>query len=210
MAKQSSARLKLEQARFFMACASEAISARQRNAFVNFIEAAIVFARSVTLCLQKEYQGKTNFNRWYSEKQDIMNNDPICRFFKDKRNYVLKEGSAGIHKNITITAGGGLLISGSCEVEVIRGQPWYHRSPKILWKDLRVTIMRPIRGWLKRRETKRRQLQSQKQSKAEVSEEFFFDDPKWRDRSCLDLLQEYLDKLELIVTEGDVRFTNRT
>lgn len=208
MPKQSYARSKLEQARFFIAHASEAISAQQRDAFVNFIEAAIVYARSVTFYLQREYHRKTNFDRWYSEKQEVIKNDPIFRFFKDKRNYVLHEGPAGVHKVVSVVIEEHLSLSDSVEVKVIRGKPWYRRRPKILWEDLRATIMRPICRWFKQCKTKWRRLKPQKRSKVEVTEAFFFDDPEWRVRPALDLLQEYLDKLELIVVEAEDRFGN--
>lgn len=51
MFKQNLARDKLEKARFFINRASRATPAK-RKIFINFIEGAIVFARSVTLCLQ--------------------------------------------------------------------------------------------------------------------------------------------------------------
>ena len=208
MPKRSYARSKLEQARFFITHASEAISAQQRDAFVNFIEAAIVSARSVTFCLQREYHCKTNFDPWYSEKQEVMKNDPIFRFFKDKRNYVLKEGPVGVYKAVSVVIEETVSVSASVEVKVIRGKPWYRRSPKILWEDLRAAIMRPICRWFKQCKTKWRRLQPHKRSKVEVTEGFFFDDPKWRDRPALGLLQEYLDKLESIVVEAEDRFGN--
>lgn len=208
MPKQSYTRSKLEQARFFIARTSEAISAQQRDAFINFIEAAIVFARSVTFCLQREYRCKTNFDRWYSEKQNVMKNDPIFRFFKDKRNYVLKEGPVGVYKAVSVVIEETLSVSASVEVKVIRGKPWYRQSPKILWEDLRAAIMGPICRWFKKYKTKWQRPKSQKRSTVEVTEAFFFDDPKWRDRSALNLLREYLDKLELIVVEVEDRFGN--
>ena len=205
MVKQSPARLKLEQARFFTACASEAIPA-QREAFANCIEAAIVFGRSVTFCLQSEYRHKPDFDSWYSDKQGAMEKDPLFAFFLKKRNYILKEGSAGVHKVVSVAIEEHVGVSDFVEIKVIRGQPWYRRSSKILWEDFRAAIMKPIRRWLWQLETKRRHLQLQKQSKVEVTEGFFFDDPKWTDRSGCDLLQEYLNKLEHIIAEAEIRF----
>lgn len=205
MIKQRLARLKLEQARFFTTRASEALPA-QREAFLNFIEAAIVFARSVTFCLQSEYRHKPDFDSWYLSKQETMKKNPIFAFFRDKRNYVLKEGSAGVHKVVSVAIEEKIGFSDFAEIRVIRGQPWYRRSPKILWGDFRAAIMKPIRRWLWQRETKRQNLQLQRQSKVEVTEGFFFDDPKWKDRPACDLLQEYLNELEQIITEAETRF----
>ena len=82
MIKQGLARFKLVQAHFFETRALEAISAQQRESFLNFLEAAIVFARSVTFFLQKEYRHTSGFNNWYLNKVDLMNKDPIFKFFE--------------------------------------------------------------------------------------------------------------------------------
>jgi len=212
MVEKSLARLKIEQARFFEARASEAISAQQRVAFYNFIEAAIVFARSVTLFLQKEYTHKPGFNNWYSSKREMMKKDPIFAFFLEKRNYVLKEGSAGVYRVVHLISKAKIGFSSFAEINVLRGQPWYHQSPKILWEDLRTVIMKPIRRWLWQRETKRKNLQLHRQSKVEAIktemtyDDFFFNDPKWKDRPVCDLFQEYLNKLEQIIAEAETRF----
>jgi len=205
MAEQSRARLKLEQARFFTTRASEDIP-DQREAFVNFLEAAIVFARSVTFCLQSEYRHKPGFDEWYSSNQEAMEKDPLFAFFRDKRNYVLKQGPAGVHKVVSVGVEEHIVLSDFVEIKVIRGRPWYRRSPKILWEDFRAGIMKPIRRWLSQREARQRHLELQKQSKVEVTEGFFFDDPEWKDHSACDLLQQYLDKLEQIVTEAERKF----
>jgi len=39
-----------------------------------------------------------------------------------------------------------------------------------------------------------------------TAEDFFFDDPKWKDRPVCDLFQEYLNKLEQIIVEVETRF----
>ena len=212
MVEKSLARFKLEQSCFFKTHASEAISAQQRVAFYNFIEAAIVFSRSVTLFLQKEYRHKPGFNNWYSSKQEMMKEDPIFEFFLKKRNYVLKEGSAGVYRVVHLTGKAKIGFSSFAELNVIRGQPWYHQRMKILWEDLRATITKPIRRWLWECKIKLKNLQLQRHSKVRVTktvittEDFFFDDPKWKDRPACGLLQEYLNKLGQIVDEAETRF----
>lgn len=52
MVQPSIARISLQEARFFLDQAVE--TSRNRDAFVYNLEAAIVFARSVTLLIQKE------------------------------------------------------------------------------------------------------------------------------------------------------------
>ena len=212
MVEKSLARFKFEQSYFFETRALEAISAQQRVAFCNFIEAAIVFSRSVTFFLQKEYRHKPGFNNWYSSKQEMMKEDPIFEFFLKKRNYVLKEGTAGVHRVVHLTSNAKIGFSSFAELNVIRGQPWYHQSLKILWEDLCATITKPIRRWLWQCKIKLKNLQLQRHSKVRITktvitaEDFFFDNPKWKDRPACDLLQEYLNKLEQIVVEADTRF----
>ena len=160
----------------------------------------------MTFCLQSEYRHKPDFDSWYLSKQEAMKKDPIFAFFRDKRNYVLKEGSAGVHKVVSVAIEEKIGLSDFVEINVIRGHPWYRRSPKILWEDLRAAIMKSIRRWLWQRETKRQNLRLQRQSKVDVTEGFFFNDPKWKDRPACDLLQEYLNKLEQIIAEAETRF----
>lgn len=184
MIKQGLARFKLIQARFFETRALEAISAQQRESFLYFFEAAIVFARSVTFFLQKEYRYISGFNNWYLNKVDLMKKDPIFNFFLKRRNYILKEGTAGVYRLVPITAKAKIGFSSFAELNVIRGQLWYRRSPKILWEDLRATITKPIRRWLWQCKIKLKNLQLQRHSKVRATktvitaEGFFFDDPK--------------------------------
>jgi len=204
MPENSNARVKLEQARFFI---SQALQAKpeHREAFINNIEAAIVFARSVTFCLQKDFHAKPGFDAWYSEQQAQMRQDPVFSLFVDKRNYVLKEGSAGIHKTINVEITETLQLSAFATCKVIRGRPWYRRSPKIIWEDLRAAIREPIREWdwkrRMRRKAKRKPASTQK-----ISEGFYFENPEWETRELFDLFKEYLDKLEQIVVEAGVKF----
>jgi hypothetical protein len=208
MSKRNLASITLEKAHFF-ADHARAAGPAQREDFSKFFEAAIIFARSTTLHLQKEYSQRSGFKDWYSGKQDMMRHDPVCSFFLKRRNFILKEGPVSLHKAASVTIRESLMLSGSVEVKVIRGKPWYRRSPKILWGDLRVIIMKPILRWLKKRETKRRRLDSQEKPKVETTEDFVFDDPKWRDHPALDILSEYLGKLKLIVNEAETRFSDR-
>jgi hypothetical protein len=54
------------------------------------IEAAIVFARSVTFHLQKELSSRAGFHDWYARVQDRLRTDPVARFLLETRNFILK------------------------------------------------------------------------------------------------------------------------
>jgi hypothetical protein len=38
-------------------------------------------------------------------------------------------------------------------------------------------------------------------------DDFFFDDPKWKSRPVFDFLHEYLNKLEQIIEEAEIKFS---
>jgi hypothetical protein len=58
---------------------------------INFA-AFVNSARNVTFVLQKEFSENKDFFRWYKEKQEEMDADELCAFFKELRNRIVKEG----------------------------------------------------------------------------------------------------------------------
>ena len=205
MTQGNLARSKLQQARFFLEKATIEKAAGGRDSMLYLIEAAIVFGRSVTFCLQKDHKHKMGFDRWYSEKQEAMKSDPVFVFFRDERTYILKKGRSSIHKVVSIGIEASISSSVYVEARVIRGRPWYSRSFKVLVDDLILTIMNRYRRWLHNRKIRRQQRLRQR-PRTEIHEDVFFDDPKWENRPALQLLKEYLDELEMIVDEAGVRF----
>jgi len=205
MSEKTNARNKLGQARYFALQASRA--AADRDALVSNFEAAIVFARSVTLCLQSDFHDSPGFPEWYSQKQEMMRKDPIFNLFVEKRNYILKEGTAVVHKTIKVEITETIGVSEFFTCKVKRGQPWYRRPPKMLWEDIRAAIREPLREWLWKR--KRRQEAKLKitSTQAKVSGGHYFDDPAWSGREVFALFEEYLGKLELIVDEAERTFS---
>jgi hypothetical protein len=49
-------------------------------------------ARNVTFVLQKEYRNNEKFTKWYKNKQSEMLNNSLCKYFKELRNKIDKEG----------------------------------------------------------------------------------------------------------------------
>jgi hypothetical protein len=209
MAEKCNARIKLEQARFFVSQASQA-KPDQREALVSNFEAAIVFGRSVTLCLQKDFHDKPSFDSWYAKKQDIMRQAPLFKLFLEKRNYVLKQGGAGIHKAINVEITDTLTLSEFVSVKITRGRPWYRRSVKILWEDLRAAIREAIREWIWKQRMKRKAKRKKPPTSSKISEGFYFDDSDWNKRELFDLFEEYLGKLEQIVVEAEKEFSQES
>ena len=69
---------------------------------INFA-AFVNSGRNVTFVLQKEFTSDDNFNKWYKTKQDEMGSDELCKFFKELRNLIIKEGINNIECNTRIS-----------------------------------------------------------------------------------------------------------
>jgi hypothetical protein len=145
---ESVARVIPATARFFVDQASRIDPNRSndREALTNYLQAAIVFMRSVTFHLQKQFAHTAGFNEWYAQQQQRLSEDRLSRFLLQQRNYVLKEGPINIHRIIELEMMESLHVSGSASVRIIRGKPWYRRSPKVLLED----AIYPMREWLYR------------------------------------------------------------
>jgi hypothetical protein len=76
-----------------------------RQAFELDLEAAIVFRRSVTVHLQKEYRRRLGFQSWYSDQQSIMEADPIFKFFRDTRNFIEGRPSSTLPEVLNLREG---------------------------------------------------------------------------------------------------------
>lgn len=214
MTKDSTARGTLEAARFFLEKA-ELTGISDRKPFQWYLEAAISVGRNVTWHIKKEYSHQPGFQAWYSGHESMMAADPIFSFFRDTRNFIVKEGPVGVHRVVhlsgVVTATGDVTV----EVRVIRGKPWYRRSTKIIWEDLRASVLQPLHKWRRRRAlAQRRRARAKRklaqahadESTSEAIDGFYFDEPEWKDRPALELLREYVDKLEAIVEDAEARF----
>lgn len=201
----SIARRTLERARFFLERA-ESSEQRDRRALEYYLEAAIVFGRSVTFHLQKEFRHRTGFETWYAEKRSQMAGDPLFEFFKDKRNYVLKEGPIPVRKTVAVEITASIALSGFVEARVRRAKPWYRRSRKLWWEDIRAAIVRPLRRWCYQRQLSKKRRHSQEPVHAQVQERLHFEEPEWQDQAACDMLREYLLKLENVIREAELHF----
>lgn len=177
-----------------------------RTAFEHFLEASIVFGRSVTFALQKEFSGVPDFKLWYAQKQAEMASDSLFKFLLEKRNYILKEGPIAVPKTTSISIADTVILSDYVEAHVTRGKPWYRRSPKVLLQD----VLTPIRGIMNRHRQKSRESRLRKRleihSESKTEERLHFEDEQWCDRAATDVISEYLHKLEKIVKEAENRF----
>lgn len=185
MAGRSATRITLTRARFFADQAGLSSSA-EREVFETFLESAIVWGRSVTLHIKKQYRHRPGFDSWYSTHETRMREDPVFGFFLNTRNFILKEGPVAVHKNVTLSIQNStIVVSDFADVRLKRGEAWHQRSIKTLWEDLRTLLSRFIRKWCHRRKSGLRHAITRENSIAQGSENFYFDDQRFRDRPRL-------------------------
>ena len=199
----------LEKARLF---AQQAASATPNDpkVFASNFEASIVFARSVTFHLQKQLASLPDFQSWYGTRQVAMREDPVMRLFKNERNFILKEGPARVasRRRVIIEAEGQIQISGELSIKVIRGSPWYKRSPAIIWQDLSRDLVAWVRSKLPRRLTLNKSAVAVLPTKVSEEHVYFFDEDGFRERPAFELLNEFLDRLEKLVREAESEFAS--
>jgi len=210
MSEESIAHKTLTRARFFVDQA-EKCDTSHREEFEHFVYAAIVFARSITNYIQKEYKHSAGFDVWYSQKREEMRSDPLLKFFYKARTSILKKRLLGIGRSVILKIQSvfSRTLVGEVDFKVTRHKLWYRRKPKILWEDIQATIIGPIRKWYRKRRSEQKRPQVQEEPVIESIDYFFFDDPAWKDKPAVDLLRECLDKLEIIVDEADKRFGSK-
>jgi hypothetical protein len=202
----------LEKARFFLAQAEAAELATQtadRQPFLANIEAAVVFGRLVTFHLQKEFSNQREFAGWYDDVRARLQGDPRFQYLVQTRNLILKEGPAPTRRTLQITAHFAMAPELMADTFVIRGRPWYRRSPRILYADTLEKLLDPARRWKQKRDAMRRRKAAQRgqaTSASSVTDGFYFDEPALAEVRVTEVVREYLDELAIIVGEAETRF----
>lgn len=205
----STARVTLDKARFFLERARET-KLNERQAFIAYFEAAIVFARSITFHLQKEFASDPDFSSWYSKKQQALAKNRFAKFLLEQRNYVLKEGPVATKRVIEVTMTASLHLSGTATVKVIRGAPWYKRPLHILIEDATY----PIRSYIHRLRERRAAAARARRARQEhtisttTRDEIYFADDEWQTVPAVELIGRQLDAFEAIVSDAEERFTH--
>lgn len=206
----SVARGTLDAARFFVSRAAQKSVGDDTRALRHFLEAAIVFGRSVTFHIQKEFSKRPGFDQWYATWQTRLKNDPLATYFLDKRNYVLKVGRVDLRFTLNANVGEFQSTFAHVSARVIRGAPWYRRSPRVLVDD----AIQPLREWLSRRRDRHARRRKEKQLREQAlaslasrdSSSVGFVDAPFADQPATELLSRYLDQLDTLVSEAESRF----
>lgn len=203
----SVARLTIAKARFFLDCADET-GANERTAFCNFLEAAIVFTRSVTFHLQKEFANQSGFTEWYVEHRKPLEQNRLGRFLLEQRNFVLKEGPIATHRVIKMTMTATVSLSCSATVTVIRGAPWYRRSVRILWQDATYPLREKFHAFRERRiQAKVQKELHQSQPQDTAHDDIYFSNDEWKSEPAVSHVRRLLDELEAFVQKAESKFS---
>jgi hypothetical protein len=177
-----------------------------RDGFAANLEAAIQFGRNVTWRMQHAFNDVPGFKAWDLERQARMGADPLFRFFNEVRLRITKRAESPIRPRTTVSLEGGMLVFGWNVIEVPPQGPWYRWS----WRDLRRAPFRRLRRLRDRGRLhwrlKVESWRARRRGGQTTSQDFYFDDPAWKDQPCRDLVSQYLDRLEAIVNEAESRF----
>lgn len=199
------ASLTLTKARFFVDQATRT-DPNDTEAVAKYLEAAIIFARSVTFHLQSQFAHVPGFKEWYAEQQKRLGDDRLSRFMLGQRNYLLKVGPISVKRIIGMTITEEAVAACEIKVRIIRGKPWYRRSPKVLVVDAIYPFRTRVHRW-RQGQTRMRTSQHPRQgSTTVVQDALFFTDAEWEDTPALELLKRQLATLDDIVTQAEARF----
>jgi hypothetical protein len=199
------ARQALDKARFFteQATASGAVG---RPEYQQFLEAAIIFARTVTFHIQKEFGSHPSFPAWYDQWRKRLASDPRASFFLEARNYALKQGPLLLRHHLTLTVSDGAQLFAEAGLAVVRMSPWYRLTLRQLIQQWLIPLRVRLHNWRERRRIRALRLQAKSQRSGEATLSWRFDHPQWGDRPATALLEEHLVVLEGLVAEAEGRF----
>jgi hypothetical protein len=203
----------LESARYFLSRAQKAegggddVAAREE--FGRYLEAAIVFGRTVTFRLQSEFSKAVGFRKWYEEVQARLGQDRLCKFFNQERTLILKQRPLQTNMTAIVLTHISVSFNVAVETVVVRGNPWYRRSPRIIVHDLLQPLRQRLHKWRQRRDEARKERARAKetpQPKTTTARAFYLADQDWKDEPAVALVRRYLDTLEPIIAEAEAKF----
>lgn len=191
--KLTTTRWELEKARFFFEHAKESLrlSPWDTKAFRYFVEATIVFGRSVIEWVKREASKnkaiKGVFKKWFEEWYSMLEqDDPLFNFLNEARNIIIHERPIPLLHQLRATFAAKSSMTGYLTIT--------HKLPDGTKYTERVKIGTPQKSRSNpRRVTKESET-------ASSSEEIFFKDPKTNNTyPVLSSLEQYLNKLEEII-----------
>lgn len=207
VAEPSIARGTISKARKFLELA-ETLDINERQTYLALLEASVEFGRRVTWHLQKEYRHRSGFDDWYKDQVSRLRADPLFEFFVETRNIVVKEGPPAMTRAISVSVLESVAVGEpGLTVKVIRVRPWYRRAP-IFWVHyIRALLMKYLQN-SRHFEGKNRQ-RAVEGGPASIRQVWHFDDARCSDRPALDVIREYLVRLEQLVLGAEALFGSK-
>jgi hypothetical protein len=187
----------------------------------HYLTAAIVFGRSAYHYLETAAKGTGDkaYRTWFGTKEVAIKSDVLIQHFRDLRNSEVHTRRVRLSRHVSLTASAVLRTSVYGEMRVKRARPWYRRSRATLWQDVKEAVMRPLRrwwryrlgvwGWRRRADLDARvaRIRARFRKPTIVTvQEIFFGDPEGLNRPAVVLVDAYLSRWEVIVTEAESTF----
>jgi hypothetical protein len=214
MAMTSVARGTLNKAWLFRNLAARAQTDSDHETFEASLEAAIIFGRSVTFHLQKEFKSTPGFSDWWEAQQNLLGNDPPARYFVQLRNSILKEEPPLVRPTVFASVRSSVKSTSrmTARVETNEGlglRTW--RTIRFAPRWARTYLVNHVRRLNQRISTKTRSgftrlvLRFRPLAPSPPAD-FYFADSEWREKSALEYLDGYLTRLEAVVTSAEQKF----
>src|SRR5262249_20840391 len=151
--------------------------------FAHNINAAIVFGRSVTWHIQKDYKHRAGFDEWYEQEQQALRKNPLCRFFHEARTTISKVRLTAARRRFSLSLEGGVYLTEWLDAELFNVRPWYRRTLREHWQEVLRRVRKPVSAL---RVRLRRQVRTFKERLAARrsfggSVNLWFDDPPWHE-----------------------------
>ena len=95
----------------------------------------------------------------------------------------------------------------SATVTVIRGAPWYKRSPRILWEDATYPFREKFHSLRAKRNQAKARKQIQRSQPLDTSRDaIYFSNDEWKSEPAIALVRRLLDELDVIFLQAEQEF----
>jgi hypothetical protein len=124
------------------------------------VNAYIAHARSVTFVMKKESSQHPDLEKWYEEKSEHLKQDPLMRFFNEKRRYTIHKGVITPQKStypITKIVVSGVSMPGTGTMTIYRFDgvdkyiPGHNGNMYVLCEQYFIKLKMLVRDWLIKR-----------------------------------------------------------
>ena len=174
-----------------------------RTGFDANIEAAIEMGKKVAYHLRHEFRLiLPEFKQWLDEKEK----DPLIAFFTGLRHVSVHQLPLKAGRVIQVRSALEVNVAMSVEAKVVRGRPLHRHSTSELWALFwNTTLARIVRrcGWAQPKHQEPRSLPPTPSLPADF---FHFAKPPYHEENALELIEQYLDKLETVIAEAEREF----